>query len=316
MITIDADTIAQRLKMSECIGAMEDLYQNEDFAESKTSRTIFHVNEDSVILVMPGYSPRLKRFALKIVTEYKENPTKYSLPVQGGPTLLMNSENSETLALLDSPAITAIRTGAVSGLATKLLSRSDSKVVATIGTGQQARSMLEAVITVRPKITKIRAYSRNRENARRFAGEMSEILGIDVEEVSTSSLALKGADIANVATNSSTPVLKWSDVPRGIHINSVGTLPDRQELDLETVSNSGLFVDTKEGVLKDAGDVIFAIRAAMITEESIIADLSELVRNTTPGRETDSQVTLFKSVGMSLQDVYAANKVHEMIRKG
>src|SRR5580704_5839329 len=112
MIRIDAGTIAQKFKMSECISAMEELYRNEDFAGSKPSRTVFRVNEDSILLVMPGYSPRLKRFALKIVTEYKENPMKYSLPVQGGSTLLMNSENSDTLALLDSPAITAIRTGA------------------------------------------------------------------------------------------------------------------------------------------------------------------------------------------------------------
>ena len=121
--------------------------------------------------------------------------------------------------------------------------------------------------------------------------------------------------MVNVATNSSIPVLRWSDLPKGTHINSIGTLPDRQELDLETISNGSLFVDTKEGVLKDAGDVIAGIRAGVISEKSIRGDLSELLRGTVPGRQSDNEVTLFKSVGMALQDVYAANRIYEMLTK-
>lgn len=316
MLTIDAETIEKEFSMSDCINTMEKLYRNEDISSgSKSSRSIFRLDEDSVILVMPGFSPSLKRFALKIVTEYKQNPKKYLLPAQGGSTLLMNSENSETLALLDSPAITAIRTGAVSGLATRILARSNSRVMASIGTGQQARSMLEAVMRVRPGIRIIRAFSRSQENSRKFAGEMTVKLGISVEEAETSSIAMKDADIVNVATNSSTPVINWHEIPKGAHINSIGTLPDRRELDEETVSKNSLFVDTREGVLNDAGDVISAIKAGKISENEIRADLSELVRKTVPGRRSDTEVTLFKSVGMALQDVYAANRIYEILSK-
>ena len=314
MLTIDEEMIAKKFSMSDCINAMEDLYRYEDIASgSKSSRSIFRMNEDSVILVMPGFSSRINRFALKIVTEYKQNPRKYLLPAQGGFTLLMNSENSETLAMLDSPAITAIRTGAVSGLATKILARADSQVVASIGTGQQARSLLEAIMAVRPGIRKVRAFSRNQENVKKFAREMTDRLGINVEEVERSSLALKDADIVNVATNSSIPVINWNEIPERAHINSIGTLPDRRELDMETVSKTSLFVDTRDGVLKDAGDVISAIKAGKISENDIRGDLSDLVRKTVPGRQSATEVTLFKSVGMALQDVYAANRIYEIL---
>ncbi|MFI5421586.1 MAG: ornithine cyclodeaminase family protein, partial [Nitrososphaerales archaeon] len=251
--------------------------------------------------------------AVKIVTEYKDNPRKYSLPVQGGSTILVNSENSENLAILESSSVTAIRTGAVSGLATRLLSRSDSETVGAIGTGHQARSMLEAVLTVRKGIDSVRVYSRNQDNVRKFVKEMSDGWKINVKAVSDSASAIKDADIVNVATNSSTPVLQWKDLQKGTHINSIGTLPDRRELDQETIANSAIFVDTKEGVLKDAGDVIAAIEAGVISKESIKADLSQLVTGTIKGRENNSEVTLFKSVGMALQDVYACNRIYEKV---
>ncbi|MDA4129468.1 MAG: ornithine cyclodeaminase family protein [Thaumarchaeota archaeon] len=316
MIWIDAETVAKSYPVSECIETMEDLYRNEGTTQiSQPSRSVLKVDDDSVILTMQGYSPRLRRFGVKLVTEYKSNPKKYSLPVQGGTLILLDTENSTVLANVDAPAITAIRTGAVSGLATKYLAKSECEKLGLIGTGQQARTMLKAVLSVRKGIKIVQVYSRNRENVERFSKEMTQEIGLNIEGVSSNEAVLKEVDIINVATNSATPVLRWKDVPRGAHINSIGTLAERTELDLDTVSNSTLFVDTRNGVLKDAGDVISAIGSGRITKDKIKGDLSDLVNRKVSGREDDSEVTLFKSVGTALQDVYASSWIYEKISK-
>jgi alanine dehydrogenase len=314
-ISLDGETIDEQLTMEECLGAMEDLFLNEGSSIAKQPmRTLLRVDPDSIIFTMPSHSPRLKRFAVKIVTEYKRNPERRSMPVQGGIIVLMDAEDSRVLATLDSSRITAIRTGAVSGLATKYLSRADSEVVAVVGSGQQARTMLEAVSRVR-RIKSALVHSRNLDNARRFASEMSVKLGIQVEPFSKKEDALKKADIINVATNSSIPVLNWSEVPVGAHLNSIGTLPERRELDRDAVCNSSIFVDTMEGVLKEAGDVIDAISSRALKKEAIRGDLSQLVKKEIVGRKDDSEVTLFKSVGFALQDVYASSFVYNKVTR-
>ena len=312
---IDAELVHANLKMTECIDAMEELYSYEESSMIRQpKRVVTHIDDESVILTMPSFSDRLGMFAVKIVTEYKKNPEKYSLPVQGGLTVLMNSRNSSVLALLDSPTITSIRTGAVSGVATKHLSRSDSHEVGCIGSGQQARAMLEAVFAVR-EIKHAKVYSRDPKNSNLFAAQMSEKLGIPVKAELDRKSATGGVDILNVATNSSIPVVRWEDVPKNAHINSVGTLPDRRELDLDTVVNSELFVDTKEGVLNEAGDIIHAIRSGKLKESDIKADLFQLLARTRDGRTNESGTTLFKSVGFALQDVYASNRVYRRLSK-
>ncbi|MDG6995223.1 MAG: ornithine cyclodeaminase family protein [Nitrososphaerota archaeon] len=310
MMHFNGNQIKQSLPMSECIDAMEDLYTNEEEnIDRQPMRTVLRVDQDSVILTMPSLSTKLNRFAVKIVTEYKNNPANFSRPVQGGITVLMDSMNSNVLASFDSPMITAIRTGAVSGLATRYLSRKDSKSVAVIGSGQQARTILEAICCVR-QIKNALVYSRTLGNAVQFANEMRRTLGISVEAVEDRTFALKNSDIIIVATNSAVPVIDWNEIPAGAHINSIGTLPERRELDLETVCNSALFADTKEGVLKEAGDVIHAIKIGKVTERHLLGTLSDLIKENIKGRSSVDQVTIFKSVGFALQDVYACAHVY------
>ncbi len=307
---LSGDQVRANLSMADCIDAMEDLYSKESSSFSRQSkRIVTSVDSDSVVLTMPAFSERLGLFVVKIVTEFKRNPERYSLPVQGGLTLLMSSKSSQVLAMLDSPAITALRTGAVSGLATRYLSREDSERVGLIGSGQQARSMLEAVCTVRKKIKYAKVYSRNRSNGARFASEMKDRLGIEITAVSDRKTALKDIDILNVATNSSTPVVAWEEIPPDSHVNSVGTLPERREMDLQTILNSDLFVDTREGVIEEAGDVLHAIQSGNLSPSDIKADLFELVSRSKAKKSDSGRVTLFKSVGFALQDVYASDRV-------
>src|SRR5487761_214975 len=316
MIAINASNIRSNLSMDECIRAMENLYRNESKEiSSQPMRTLNRIDQDSLILTMPSYSKALKRFAVKIVSEYRNNPKTFSLPVQGGVIVLIDGENSKVLAILDSAMLTAIRTGAVSGLATKLLSRKESRTVAVVGSGQQARTQLEAVFAVR-KISDVRVFSKDYSHAGRFAREMSEYLNVSVAPCRVRREALKEADVILLATNSATPVLDWTEVSPGCHINSIGTLPERRELDLETICNSRLYVDIREGVLKEAGDVIHAIRSGRINENQIIGDLADLLSGKSKGREEDSDITLFKSVGFAMQDVYAGNEVYEKISQG
>ncbi len=314
---LSADQVQSNLTMKGCISAMEDLYSHEAGSISKQPKRIVTViDPDSVILTMPSFSEKLGLFAVKIITEFKRNPENYSLPVQGGLTLLMDSGNSATLAMLDSPAVTALRTGAVAGLATKILSRENSSQVGVIGSGQQARAMLEAVCSVR-KIRSARVYSRNQNNSTRFALEMQEKLGLPIESVSDRKAAVRNADILNIATNSSTPVVVWEEISPGTHVNSVGTLPDRRELDLETVLRSDLYVDTKEGVLAEAGDVLHAVKSGQLTPGDIKGDLFELVSGARQfSRKNVTQITLFKSVGLALQDVYASAYIYRNFLHG
>lgn len=305
--------VERSLRMRDCIQVMEEMYSGAaDEMAIQPGRQITRVDSDSAILTMPCYSPRLSRFAVKIVTEFKKNPQAFGLSTQGGITILMDARNAEVLALVDSAALTAVRTGAVSGLATKLLSRKDSERVGVIGSGEQARTLLEAVCEVR-SIREARVYSPHFAHARRFAIEMAQRTGTEVTPYHEPGQAVEGADILIVATNSASPVLHWEDIPSGCHINSIGTLPDRAELAPDVISRSSVYVDTAEGVFREAGDVILAVKDGLFSRERVVADLAELARRPALGRKRDDEVTLFKSVGFGLQDLYACSYLFDKI---
>ncbi len=307
---ISSEQIGSALSISDCIDVMEDLYLKEaGHLADQPPRTLTRIDKDSLILTMPCYSSSIGRFGVKIVSEYRNNP-KYSHPVQGGLIVLIDGNNSKILCLLDSTQITAIRTGAIGGLGAKLLSRKDSKNVAVIGSGLQARTQLEAVSAVRD-VRSAKVYSPNLGHSTLFAKEMSASLGIPVRAFEERSDATKGADIIILATNSSTPVLTWREVVPGCHIHSIGTLPDRREADEDTVCNSLLFADLRQGVLSEAGDVMAAIRSGRISESHIRGDLSELLQKPEIGRKDSTQVTMLKSVGFALQDLYASSFVYD-----
>jgi ornithine cyclodeaminase/alanine dehydrogenase-like protein (mu-crystallin family) len=315
-LSLDAHSLSQNLSIRECVDQLELLYSKEsEEIALQPLRVLTRIDENSVILTMPGYSKKLERFAVKIVSEYKNNPRLFGRKVQGGIVMLFDSKDGELLATMDSSRLTAIRTGALCGLATKLLSKNDSRKVGIVGSGEQARTQLEAVCAVR-NIEETRVYSRDFSHAEKFAREMSASLKVQVEAAGDKiELRKLDSDILIVATNSARPVLSWKDdVTPGMHINSIGTLPERQELDIETIANSRLFVDIKDGVLHEAGDVMNAIKTGRIDGNHIIGDLSDILLGKKNGRLSSADVTLFKSVGFALLDVYAANKAYENAR--
>jgi ornithine cyclodeaminase/alanine dehydrogenase len=216
---------------------------------------------------------------------------------------------------MDGTYITAMRTGATSGVATRYLAREDASTVGVIGAGAQARTQLAAVCEVRP-IAAARVFSRSADGRAAYAREMSAELGIEVVATGSAEEAVRGVDIVCTASTSKTPVVESDWIGPGVHINGVGSHSvDARELDAETVRRARVVVDTRDAALAEAGDLLMPIKEGLIGEDHIRAELGEVVTGARPGRERDDEITLFKSQGLAIQDVATAALVYRIARE-
>ncbi len=255
-------------------------------------------------LIMPVYLPSLKVIGLKVVNIFKNN-LSHGLPAIHAAILLFSAQTGQPLALLDGERITALRTGAVSGLATRFLARKEARVVGIVGAGIQGRAQLQAVAAVRP-IERALIVDVDAKRARAFKEEMEAQLQISVETVTGE--RLKEADVICTATTAQRPVLKAEWLRPGTHINGVGSYrPDMQEIPAELVQKAKIVVDLKSAALKEAGDLIIPLQNGMISERDIFAELGEIVSGVKPGRTNDEEITFFKSVGLAIQDLVTAH---------
>jgi alanine dehydrogenase len=255
-------------------------------------------------LIMPAYLPGLKRIGLKLISLCEDNPAK-GLPFAQALTIVMDAERGTPLAVLEAGYLTAVRTGAASGAATDVLARRDARVSAIFGAGVQGRTQLEAIAAVRP-LRKAFVVDIDGRAAAAFAEEMSRTLGLDVEPAD-SFMALREADIVSTATTSRGPVFRDGDLKAGLHINAVGSYkPDVREIPGETIRRAGLFVDERRGALEEAGDIIIPLREGLIDESHIRAEIGEVLAGLKPGRRTDDEITVFKSVGNAVEDLAVA----------
>jgi len=245
-----------------------------------------------------------------VVNVFNANP-KRGLPSIQGVVCLLDGETGSPRAILNGTFLTALRTGAASGAATDLLARSDADTVAIIGAGVQGRMQLEATCAVRP-IKKVWVYDIAEEVAVKFAEKMSAALAIEILVAESSRDALQYADIICTATISSTPVFADAEIAPGVHINAVGSYkPEVQEIPEKTVLRSLLIVDHRESALQEAGDLMIPIKRGSMQETHIHAELGEIISGKVIGRTSDQDVTLFKSVGIAVQDLVAATRVLE-----
>lgn len=263
-------------------------------------------------MVMPAAtkSGGAELLAVKVVSVFPENPQRGLRAIHGA-VLVSDAETGVPRALLDGVALTAIRTAAACGLATDLLARPDSAVLAVFGSGVHARTQVEAMRAVRP-ITEVRIYNPNTGSAEAMAEELSKSdSGLDgIRAVGSPGEALDGADVACMATTSRVPVCQDCDVPDGIHINAIGAFkPEDREVPGATVGRSLVVVDDLDSAMEEAGDLLIAIEEGRFSREAIHADLGGLVHGYFAGRSAPSQVTFFKSVGIAAQDVFAAQAV-------
>jgi alanine dehydrogenase len=228
---------------------------------------------------------------------------------------LYEMATGDLLALIEADYMGQLRTGAASGVATKYLSRRDSRIVAIIGTGGQARTQLEAVAAVR-KLESARAFGRDAAKREKFCKEMSGRLGIPVIPSASASEAVRGADIVSTATTTSQPVVSGADLSPGAHINAIGANhAHKRELDDEAVASADIIVvDSVEQSRQEAGDLIIAFHGDEICWTGV-KKLSEVVSGKASGRTSDSEVTLFKSNGIASWDLAVAMKVYALARE-
>lgn len=245
---------------------------------------------------------------IKVVTVYNDNRSRYDLPTIHAVLLLHDARTGKPLALMDAEHLTAMRTGAVSGVATRYMARPDARVVTIFGAGVQAGPQLLAMAVVRP-IQQV--YVIARDDPHRFAAQMAAQLRIPVTAPSDVRSAVEAADILCTATNSPTPLFPGEWLKPGVHINAIGAYTrTTRELDTETVRRSRVVVDRRQAAQAEAGDIVIPLQEGAIGPAHVVAELAEVVTGAVAGRTSPEEITLFKSVGLALQDAMTAALVY------
>jgi ornithine cyclodeaminase/alanine dehydrogenase-like protein (mu-crystallin family) len=269
---------------------------------------------DGVTLFMPAYLQDGDRMAVKIVSVFNQNPER-GLPLIHALVVVVDAATGAPAAVMEGGYLTALRTGAASGVATDLLARPGVRTVTVFGAGAQGRTQLAAVCAVRP-IETAWVYDLQPDQARAYSDEMAEQLGIPMRVAETPSEAAREGDVICTATTSSTPVFEDADVSPGTHINAVGAYtPEMQEIPSGTVLRAKVVIDHREASLAEAGDLILPLTQGLMTEDHIHAELGEVAAGHKVGRSTAAEVTVFKSVGVAVQDAAVAGAVLEAARR-
>ncbi|MGA2461441.1 MAG: ornithine cyclodeaminase family protein [Candidatus Bathyarchaeia archaeon] len=279
--------------------------------------TIKVPKQKGAVLFMPAYLEEMNALGIKVVSVYLDNPVKLGLPTILGVVLLTDPKSGELLAVMDGAFLTAVRTGAASGVATKYLARKDANEIGIIGAGVQGKKQVAAVCEVRP-IKKVKAYDVLPDKCKLFCNEVAKELGVQVVQVESGREAVSGSDIVMTASTSKTPVVEGEWLEAGSHVNAIGShTPDARELDAAVLKRAKLVVDSREAALKEAGDLIIPIAQGLLSQDHIYAELGEIVTGKKAGRENDSEITVFKSQGLAIQDISTARKVYDLaIKKG
>jgi ornithine cyclodeaminase/alanine dehydrogenase-like protein (mu-crystallin family) len=255
------------------------------------------------VLFMPSYSAEFGLFGMKMVTVFDNNEA-INLPVIQGKMLLMDGVTGTPLAVLDAEYLTALRTGAASGLATDLLARHDASTLALFGTGVQAETQLEGVMAVRT-IKELIVYGKSQKRTTAFCNEMMKRHDCSIQIGTPGDL--RRADIICTATTTTTPLFEYDQLKPGVHINGIGSYkPTMQEIGSGVVTRSVLIVDQRDAVLSEAGDIVIPIQQGLMTKDHIHAELGEVISGFRKGRTDDVQITFFKSVGNAIQDLAIA----------
>src|SRR5215208_6665599 len=311
MLILTADDVRKALPMNEAIEAMKKAYVSlSDGTAVVPLRTRLPIpNSEALSLFMPAFvsSSDGNALAIKVVSLFPTNPARGLAYIQAA-VLVFDSDTGQTIALLEGSSLTAIRTGAASGAAIDLLSRPDSKVVAIFGAGAQGRTQLAAACTARQIETAL-LFDADIEKARSFAEEMKakDVGTMDIRIATSAKEAVQNADIICTATTATKPVFDDNDVKAGTHISAVGSYtPDMQEVPAATLQRAKIFVDSRAASLEEAGDLIQPIRAGLFDESHICGELGEIVSGRLDGRQSQEEITYFKSVGIAVQDAMAA----------
>lgn len=320
MLILTADDVRKALPMNEAIEAMKSAYAALSSGTAVVPlRTRLPIpNSEALSLFMPAYvgSADSQALAIKVVSLFPTNPPRGLAYIQAA-VLVFDPETGRAIALLEGSSLTAIRTGAAGGAAIDLLARKNSKVAAIFGAGAQGRTQLEAACTAR-KIDTACIFDADRAKAQAFVEEMKGkgSLTKDIRVAQSAREAIEHADIICTATTSTKPVFDDKDLKAGTHISAVGSYtPEMQEVPAETLLRAKIFIDSRSASLEEAGDLIQPLRAGLFDESHICGELGEVVLGKKSGRQSDEEITYFKSVGIAVQDAMAAQVALNNARK-
>ena len=312
VLMLSYDKVKELLPMAECIPLMvEALISLAKGKSHQPLRMIFRPPEaPGMMSLMPAYrSEAYPVFGLKAICIFPGNSVR-GKDAHQGTMILYSSETGEPIAIENASAITAIRTAAVSAVAIDLLAKKDAGKLAIIGAGIQGRAHLEAISCVR-KITSVQVTDKMIERTRNFVEEMGPRYSFPIQAMDSVEAALEGADVIVTITDSSEPVLRREWIVAGAHINAVGAcVPSAREIDSRTMASSKLYVDSRESTLREAGDYLIAVKEGVIKPDHIQAEIGEVLVGAKPGRESGKEITLFKSLGLAIEDLAAAEYVY------
>ena len=309
---IDANTVLEATPMGVLVDAIDRAFAHPPVAPERHHHTMeVHENEpDATLLLMPAWRPG-KHVGIKIATVFP-GANAVGLPAVQAVYILSHGKTGQLLAIIDGSMLTARRTAAASAVASRYLAREDAGTLLMVGTGAQAPHLIEAHSCVRP-IRKVSVWGRQTEKAKNLIERVKKD-NMEYEVVSDLETAAKKADIISSATLSEQPLILGAWLRPGVHVDLVGSFkPDMRETDNEAIQVARVFVDTRAGALSEAGDLIQPIAANLFSEESVIAELSELCSGKCKGRTCSDEITLFKSVGASLEDLAAAEMLINLI---
>ncbi len=309
LLVINHTEVGRLLPMGRCIDLMGDCFRT--LAEGQAVLPLRSINwlpdRTGALGLMPGFLGDPPILGVKVISVFPGNQHTEFESHQGA-VLLFDAKNGQLLAIVDAGQITAIRTAAASGLATRLLAREQASELALIGTGTQAGTHLEAMMAVRP-IERVRVWSRTEAHAERFVKTWSDRAPVDV--ASTIEGAVRGAHIVCTLTAATEPILQGEWLAPGTHVNAVGACtPKTRELDLDAVERSRLYVDCRESALNEAGELLIPLSRGELNEDHIVGEIGQLITGSISGRTSDRDVTLYKSLGIALQDLASAHEIY------
>jgi ornithine cyclodeaminase len=317
VLIINQMEVRDLLPMAECMDAMEAALETLARGEVILPlRPILWLPERVGALgMMPAYMGEdWQTMGLKVISVMPGNlGTEYDS--HQGAVLLFEAKHGRLLAIIDASEVTAIRTAAASGVATRLLARPDADDLAILGSGVQARTHLEAMMVARD-LKRVRVWSRNRAHARDFSEWAERRHGVSVEVVGDARTAVSDADIICTTTAAPEPILMGEWLEAGVHINAVGSsVKSTRELDTAAVVQSRLYVDRRESTVNEAGDFLLPKEEGAIGDDHIQGEIGELLLGEAEGRRSDSEITLFKSLGLAIEDLAAAHHVYNKAMK-
>lgn len=314
MLLIDRETVHRVYPVERAIDVMAEAMRRYSAGHvDQPLRTILRPERDSGLLgTMPGFvaGDETSGYGLKVMVLKPENPAR-GLDLHIGVVMVFDPGTGEPLALMDAGAVTAVRTAAVSAVATRALARPGAGDLAVLGAGVQARSHLRAMAAVRT-LRRVRVWNRTPANAEKYRAWAAAETGIDVEVMATPAAALAGADLVCTTTATRQPLVDRADLADGVHVNAVGSsFVDHRELTEQAVAHAAWFVDSRESALAESGDLRAPIDAGLVGPGHIRAELGEVLLGKHPGRGGDAEVTVYKSLGLGVQDIMSGFAIAE-----